>query len=126
MTSHSALIRMFVLDAISDDYEDRQKILEHVADLSSRSGCRLVPEDVDTALTELVSDGFARAYWLSAKAPPVELAGMPPGQSELTVHDGYYFWATPAGRALQMADFPDWPFTDNGELRRDWLPPMKA
>jgi hypothetical protein len=126
MSNHSELIRMFVLDSISDDYEDRQKILDHVTGLSSRSGCSVTPEDVEIALAELVNGGLARAYRLSTKAPPVELAGMPPERSELSPHDGCYFWVTPSGRALQTADFPDWPFRDDGELHQDWQPPLKG
>ncbi len=117
MTDHPTLVRMFVLDSICDDYEDRAKILRDVSDCAAASRCTVTPEQVDQAIATLVNDGLAKAYKLSGNGDPLELPGMPPAHPVLEWYEGYYFWITPAGREVYVA-FSDWPSNDDGELRK--------
>ena len=75
------------------------------------------------SLHELIEMGFAKAWRLSCWGePPMEYEGMPP--LEDVKHSwGAYFYITPEGMKVHMADCPGWPFDDNGNLRKDWTSP---
>lgn len=110
------LIRMFILDVIADDYENLEKIQTEVKDFACRSGLKIGDGDVARELANLIDGGLARAYRLSTTAPVREMSGTPPA-ADL---NRYYYWLTEAGRDVQMAECPAWPFNDDGSLRGDW------
>jgi len=119
--NRSELIRMFVLNVISDDYEDLEMILEAVRNDGQRAGMAIGEPDVLAALTDLIRDGFATAYRLfPTKEPPQEISGVPP-VADLTK---YHYWVTDKGRAMQVSEYKDWPFDDSGDLRKDWNQPQ--
>jgi len=123
--NRSELIRMFVLDAIADDYENLEQITKHITRLSSDCGMAVTPSVVLQALDELIAAGLAKAYRLSNQIE--EIGGMPPpdeiGSPNESLTDDAYFWVTEDGRRLQLADCPAWPFDDNNTLRADWRLP---
>ena len=109
------LIRLFVLDAICDDYENvDQVIIGHVAGYCAKLGMAVDRSDVVMALGELVDSRMAKAYRLFSTEPFKEdLEGMPP----LDVVETYfktYFYITKKGMERQLSD-DGWPFDEDGE-----------
>jgi hypothetical protein len=107
----SELIRRFVLNQISDDYENvDQTIFPDVAEDGAKCGLKIERAEIVYALAELVEDGLAKAYLLSGTAPfCTELQGMPP----LDVVEEYfttYFYITKKGMDLHLSDDTWWPF----------------
>ena len=127
MVRRRDLVRMFVLDQISDDYECLHQITKQVADLSSRCAFTIELDEILAALGDLISGGLARAYRFSPKVegidgtPPIEEIGSPDAPGI----DDVYFRVTEKGMQLQLSDYPDWPFDDHNVLRPDWKPPEK-
>jgi hypothetical protein len=114
------LIRMFALDAIADDYEDRNTVASHAVALGHRCGLSIDPAEIEIALSALIDLGLAMAYVLTPLGPPRSLSNMPEGMRPESEIGWYYFYATPTGREVQMADWDGWPFDDKGKLRSDW------
>src|SRR5581483_3065358 len=86
--THEELIRMFILDVISDDYEEIEKIEGETKKLADHAGARTNSAEIRGALIELIEMGLARAYRLSSTLPAQEVKGTPaPGEIS-----GYYFW----------------------------------
>ena len=92
------MIRLFVLDAICDDYENvDQVIIGHVAGYCAKLGMAVDRSDVVRALAELVEGGMAKAYLLSGTEPFKEdLEGMPP-LDVVETHFQTYFYITKKG-----------------------------
>jgi hypothetical protein len=110
------LIRLFVLDAICDDYENvDQVILKDVAGYCAKLGVAVDRSDVVKALAELVEGGMAKAYLLSPTEPTEELEGMP----TIDVVETYfktYFYITKKGMERHLSD-DGWPFDGQGNPR---------
>jgi hypothetical protein len=111
------LIRMLVLNEISDDYEEPQHIYERLAALGCQPGLAIEPREVSRALIDAVELGWAKAYDLS-RDPAQET----PVSQVVDRANDYYYWITPRGREVQSA-FNGWPFDDNGEPLPGWSPP---
>jgi len=111
------LVRRFVLNEISDDYENvDQIILPNVARECAKLGFVVDRSHVVRALTELVESGLAQAYLLSSTEPARELPGMP----ALDVVEEWfetYFYVTRKGMDLHLSDDAWWPFDDEGNPR---------
>lgn len=111
------LIQRLVLNSISDDGENvDQVILRDAVETGAMCGLSVERSDVVEALGELVGQGLARAYRLSATEPSIELPGMPP----LDVVEEYfttYFFITEKGMDLHLADDSWWPFDEEREPR---------
>jgi hypothetical protein len=120
----SQLVRMFVLDAIADDYENFEQITKHVTSLSSLYGMPIASSEILQALSDLIGADLAKAYRLSNEVE--EISGMPPpseiGSHNLTTANDIYFWVTKKGADLQLLHCADWPFNDDNVLRSDWTP----
>jgi len=113
-------VRRLVLNEICDDYEDLEMIGQWVFKDSARCGLTVTQGDIVKSLIDLIEAGMAKAYWFEPMAKePSELKGPPP----LDEIQKFYFWATPQGIDLQVSDGNWWPFDDNDELRKDWVPP---
>ena len=111
-------VRLSVLDAICDDYENiDQIILQHVVRQGAKLGLTIERSEVVDALGELVRDGLAKAFDLSTR-PFTELPGMP--SLEVVADQFTYFYVTPKGMTIQLSDDVDWPFDDQGRPRREW------
>src|SRR5579883_2083772 len=109
----SELIQVFVLEAISDDYEDLEKVTKEVADLGARCGLSVAREETLSALRHLIETGMASAYRLQP-TPDVPKAsqGVPPDDQM----DNHYFWITEKGRERHLATGAEWPFREDGTL----------
>jgi len=119
--NRNELVRLFVLNAISDDYENvDQVILRSVAEDGAKCGLTIERSEVVHALAGLIEDGLAKAYLLSGTAPHVtELPGMPamniPEKDFET-----YFYITKKGMDLHLHEDTCWPLDDEGNLKPDW------
>ena len=118
--ARNELVNLFVLDAISDDYEDMERIANEVHSLGSRCGLSVTDDDISQGLITLITRGLAKAYRLyPSHRPPEEIQGVPqPGN-----FPDLYFLITDKGTELQLAGWDQWPFDENNELRKDWSPP---
>ena len=111
------LLRLMVLNEISDDYENVDQIIfPNVARQCAKLGLVIQRPQIVQALSELVNDDFAKAYLLSAKEPIRELKRMP-ALRRIEKSFRTYFYATRKGLDLHVHDDPSWPFDDEGELR---------
>ena len=122
------LVRRFVLNEISDDYECLHQIMKQLTPWSSGCGLKIEPPEVIDTLSDLIADGLVKAYRFSGVLNDVEaIDGMPPideiGSPHEPGRDDAYFWVTGKGMQLQLAKYPDWPYDDNNVLRSDWKPP---
>jgi hypothetical protein len=114
------LVRRFVLNEITDDYEEPQHIYESIAKYSPGCGLYISMQEVTEGIADLIRAGLARAYRLTPTSRSAEeIEGVPTSDQMSNL----YFCATPKGMELQSSD-PDWyPFDDSGGLRKDWTPP---
>jgi hypothetical protein len=120
--TRAELIRLFALNSFCDDYEDIEQITLSISRDSTDCGMTISPAEIIDVLRELIEMGYAKAWRLSCRGePPKEYDGMPPLEDVEPFEA--YFYITPEGMKIHMADHPGWPFDDNGELRRDWTPP---
>ncbi len=119
--NRSELVRLLVLDAISDDYENvDQVILRYVSEDCAKCGLTIERSEIGDALAGLIQDGLAKAYLLSGVEPfSTELDGMPPID---LIEENFrtYFYITKKGMDLQRSDRTGWPFDDEGNLRPNW------
>ena len=121
-------VQKMVLNEICDDFENLdQIILPNVAKYGCKCGLTIERTEIVEALSVLVENGLAKAYYLACKEPfSTELAGMPPMD---TIEEDFrtYFYATKNGLDLQGSyrSAASWPFDDEGELRCDWVPPER-
>jgi hypothetical protein len=118
-SDRAELLRMFVLDAIADDYENLEQICADVSAMSTRCALLVQCSDVTKALVSLIASGLASPYKLRPTAEKVE--GIPATDAL----GSYYYWVTEKGREVQLSDYAGWPFGENGELRKDWAVPTQ-
>jgi hypothetical protein len=119
--NRSELVRLMVLNEISDDYENvDQIILPHVAQDGAKLGLTIERSEIVDAMAGLIKDGLAKAYLLSGREPfSTELQGMP--AINLVEEDfKTYFYITKKGMDLQLRDDTWWPFNDEHEPRPNW------
>jgi hypothetical protein len=112
------LVRLLVLNAISDDYENvDQVILRYVGEQLAKLDIAIERPEIVNVLGGLIQDGLAKAYLLSGTEPySTELHGMPP----LDVVEEYfktYFYITKKGVDLLLSGRKEWPFDDEGNVR---------
>jgi hypothetical protein len=113
-------VRRLVLNEICDDYEDLEMVNKWVFKTSARCGLTVTQSDVIKSLIVLIESGMAKAYRFEPMAKgPNEVNG----PLQLDEIQKFYFWATQQGIDLQVSDGSWWPFDDNDELRKDWVPP---
>ena len=118
-SDRAELLRMFVLDAIADDYENLEIICTDVSAMSTRCGLLIQCSDVTQALVSLIESGLASPYKLRPTAEKIE--GIP----AIDALRDYYYLVTEKGREVQLSDYAGWPFGENGELRKDWVVPTQ-
>ncbi len=109
-------IRMFVLCAIADDYENLETITRNVEELGVQCGLTAGPAEITDALASLIEGRLAKAYHLSPRNTFEEIGGMP-GPNGLGDWQ-HSFMATGNGRGILLADPV---LDDEGLLRNDWL-----
>ena len=125
--NRTELVERLILNAISDDFENvDQVIFPYVAGQAAKCGLTIDRSEIVGLLGTLVAGGLAKAYDLSGWARDPfsgELQGMPPLD---VVEENFrtYFYITQKGIDFHLQDATQWPFDDEGELRRDWKPPV--
>ena len=91
------LLEIFVLNEVSDDYENLQYIVEHVQKWSAEYGLTPTRSEIVTALISLIEAEMISAFDLSAKSPIVidvtDLTGK---------MDDLWYYQTPAGKTLHQ------------------------
>jgi len=109
------------LNAMCDDYENiDQIILPEVARDCAKLGFSVERSEIVKALSELLRDGLAKGYLLSATEPfSTELQGMPPVD---VVEEEFktYFYPTKKGMDLHLSDDKWWPFDDENNVLPNW------
>jgi hypothetical protein len=121
--TRAELIRMFALDSFCDDYEDIEQITKYMDDVGPQCGMTISHDEIIQALRELIELEYAKAWKLSCWGePPREYDGMPP-PADIKHPWGAYFYITPVGMEVEMAEYPEWPFDNEGNLRDGWVPP---
>jgi len=60
------------MSSIADDYEDLEIVLKDASRWEAESGTPLDRLKVDETLTELIKEGYAEAYILSADQPKIK------------------------------------------------------
>jgi hypothetical protein len=119
--TRAELIRLFALNSFCDDYEDIERITLGINRDSGDCGITISHAEIIQALGELIEMGYAKAWRLYFTAEPAkEYDGMPPLE-DIKPYEAY-FLITPEGMKFHLADHLGWPFDDDGELRKDWVP----
>ena len=95
MESRAAFLRQCVMNAMADDYENLEHIIDWATKLISGQGLRTSREEIVSILKKVIEDGYAQAYILSSEPPystPVPFVG---NDSE-----DLWFYLTPRGLGL--------------------------
>ncbi len=95
MINSSQFIKECVIRAVSDDYEEFERVLAEVTGWAAECGVVIDRRGVQSALEEAIAEGYARAYVLSGTPPfstPVEYSA-----ARL---DDLWFYVTPHGKNL--------------------------
>jgi hypothetical protein len=87
-------LREYTLRAISDDYEEFERVLRDVTAFALQEGTTADRHATVTALEQLIADGYAQAYVLSAE-PPGKAEAVAYSPSRLTA---LWFYVTPKGK----------------------------
>ncbi len=112
-----------VLNAMCDDFENvDQIILPQVARDCTKLGLSVDRSEIVKTLSELVSDGLAKAYLLSGHSREPfsgELPGMP---SVDVVEEDFktYFYITKKGMDLHRSNDTWWPFDEDDNVLPNW------
>ena len=91
------LLEIFVLNEVSDDYENLQYIVEHVQKWSAEYGLTPTRFEIVKALISLVEAKLIFAVFLSPKAPNVTEITDITGKM-----DDLYYYQTSAGKTLHQ------------------------
>ena len=116
-------IRMFVLEAIADDYEEIEHITETVAKWFGVCKLEITRGEIVQALITLIQEDCARAYHLTGipgNKPEEIKVGLSPDQIQL--RDPYFLITDKGVEEIKRPD-DGWPFNDEGLLRKEWAPP---
>ncbi len=104
MKDANQVLKECVLRAISDDYENLDKILEDVTGWAAERGISSNPEKVLKGLEELISEGYAQAFSFSdspsGKAKPAKYS--------VDSVDDLWFYVTPKGKQLAYELQEEW------------------
>ena len=90
------ILQGLVLSEISDDYESLDSVVRNVGAFVTRLELTVDELQIWTLLRNLITDGLARAYELSPKAPPLVIHGVP----LVPQSDQVYYWITEKGRTV--------------------------
>jgi hypothetical protein len=100
--TRAELLRLFVLNAMCDDYEELEMIYDVVLRDTERCGMPASQSEILRALTEVVETGLAKAYRLRGE-PLGELPGLPPLE-EMEMPHRIYYYLTPNGKEVQQSE----------------------
>lgn len=120
--TRAELIRMFVLNECSDDYEDIERIANGAVDLGSKCGLTISHQDLIQALRELIEMGYMKAWDLTKWPDPVKAEDRGTPRDEITPLNPA-FVRTEEGIAFHQANATSGPFNEEYSLRESWLAP---
>jgi hypothetical protein len=83
---NEALIRALLMDAIANDYEDFNMIVDEVTGWAKERGVLVAPSQISENLRNLIDLGLAKAYRLSPTSSPEEIR--PETLREISVDQG--------------------------------------
>ncbi len=120
--TYESLIRLLVLNEITDSYIDAPIIWQRLNELCAASKGQISLQDVATALSQLVQMGSARAYLLSGSpgTPPVREVYAAPSYDDITSpnpEERLYFLATEKGMAERTIREDPELFDEEGYLK---------
>jgi hypothetical protein len=93
MIENEQVLRDFVLEAVSNDYESFEQILEQVVRWSSDRGLSATRAEIIPILENAIRDGYVQAYILSAEQPHTQIV-----EFSLDRLDSLWFYVTPKGK----------------------------
>lgn len=95
MEDSSRFIKECVIRAVSDDYEEFERVLADVTGWAVERGVDVDRQRVLRALEDAIAEGYARAYVLSG-TPPYSTAV----EYSAALLDDLWFYVTPKGKHL--------------------------
>ena len=102
MKSRERVIDEFVVEAVANDYENFECVVQQVTKWSARIGLRTTRQELIDALERAIGNGYALAYSLSPQEPHSQVVEF--SRARL---DELWFYVTPKGRefvkTLQLA-----------------------
>ena len=114
------LVRLFILDSFRNFTHLRLGHVEMRWDsLAERPGISISRAEIIQALGELIGLGYLKASYKGREFWQYD--GMPPLEDIKPF--GAYFWVTGAGWDFLGPNDSWWPFDDDDNLRKDWVPP---
>jgi hypothetical protein len=121
--TRNELIQMLTLNSMADDYESFDHLCEWAVKSGAQCGLTIERSEVLNALLNLIETRLAQAYRFSRPTNSfIEIQGTPPLE-EISNPWYRYFWITRNGVEVLSAKDEGWPFDDECELRKDWVPP---
>lgn len=103
MKNPNQIVKECVIRAVSDDYEEFQRVLTDVTAWAAERGIVVDRGGVLSALEDAIAEGYARAYVLSGTAPystPVQYSAARLGD--------LWFYVTPQGKQLARELQEEW------------------
>lgn len=98
--SREHALRIYVMSSIADDYEDFEMVSNTASRWAEEDGLQFDRKEILRELAELIRNGHAQAYTLSAQPPHSLLAEYSEARA-----DDLWFMLTPAGvQALTELD----------------------
>lgn len=95
LSSQDRMLRLLVLSAIADDYEDFRIIAHETSAWAREVGLVVNHEKILGALAELIDEGLAKAYVLSSREPYVVPTNFSRERARIL-----WYWITPDGKRL--------------------------
>jgi hypothetical protein len=112
------IIRMFILDIVSDDYESVEIISKGLRELEQSCPFKSDFSDLQRAITRLIERGWLRAYDLRPQRTSIHIEGVPPSE----FMSDYYYYPTEEGKKIHELEV-NWPLDENGALKAGWSSP---
>lgn len=113
------LIQRMVLNVIGDGLESLDWIVERVTTDGTDAGISVSEVEISKALIYLLSAGLASAFRVFPTRQPPELIEAVPHPEDMA---RWHYLMTEKGLVLHESDYKDWPFDDDGKVRKDWTP----
>ncbi len=103
MKSLSQLLKEYVVRAVSDDYEEFERVSADVTGWAAERGIAVDRQGILKGLEDAISEGYAQAYVLSTKPPYATPAEYSPAQA-----GDLWFYVTPRGKQLAYELQEEW------------------
>jgi hypothetical protein len=88
-------VKLYILDAVADDYEDLETVVGEAERQASAAGSRASREGVVQGLEDLVSQGYVQCYSFSRSSGKFE-----PHPFTRALAQDLWFYVTPQGKKI--------------------------